>query len=262
MFLDQGHPCPHRSGWHIDQLVPVFLVHLLVHSGEGQRVGVADSARRGVADEAQWADQEHRALVGALAHDAVHLGGQRRADRPAQVAGQCQGAQRRPVVELDRLTRVGSDLPVVLQRGDGVDEVAVVPRLGVPLCCLSAMRSVAASRTVTCPLWCSASIVVVLPAPGAPVRMYRRGSGIFSPLSAPFRETRKCCIISLMHDKQDESLAVLIEEFLTARATRKPSPHTLAAYRRDLHAVATLVAEAATPPLPLDALLITDLSPG
>ncbi|RQX13489.1 integrase, partial [Micromonospora ureilytica] len=44
-----------------------------------------------------------------------------------------------------------------------------------------------------------------------------------------------------MHDKKDESLGVLIEEFLTARATRKPSPHTLAAYRRDLHAVAVLI---------------------
>ncbi|MFG1894029.1 tyrosine-type recombinase/integrase [Micromonospora zamorensis] len=64
-----------------------------------------------------------------------------------------------------------------------------------------------------------------------------------------------------MHDKQDESLMVLIEEFLTARATRKPSPHTLAAYRRDLHAVAALVAEDAATPLPLGALLITDLSP-
>ncbi|MFI6258495.1 tyrosine-type recombinase/integrase [Micromonospora zamorensis] len=64
-----------------------------------------------------------------------------------------------------------------------------------------------------------------------------------------------------MHDKQDESLMVLIEEFLTARATRKPSPHTLAAYRRDLHAVAALVAEDAATPLPLSALSITDLSP-
>ncbi|MET8551550.1 tyrosine-type recombinase/integrase [Micromonospora zamorensis] len=64
-----------------------------------------------------------------------------------------------------------------------------------------------------------------------------------------------------MHDKQDESLMVLIEEFLTARATRKPSPHTLAAYRRDLHAVAALVAEDAATPLPFGALSITDLSP-
>ncbi|MET8121639.1 tyrosine-type recombinase/integrase [Micromonospora sp. NPDC005189] len=64
-----------------------------------------------------------------------------------------------------------------------------------------------------------------------------------------------------MHDKQDESLGVLIEEFLIARATRKPSPHTLAAYRRDLQAVAVLVAEDAATPLPLDALSITDLSP-
>lgn len=54
----------------------------------------------------------------------------------------------------------------------------------------------------------------------------------------------------------------LIEEFLIARATRKPSPHTLAAYRRDLHAVAALVAEDDTAPLPHETLLITDLSPG
>ncbi|MGC5291013.1 tyrosine-type recombinase/integrase [Micromonospora sp. DT231] len=66
-----------------------------------------------------------------------------------------------------------------------------------------------------------------------------------------------------MHDKQDESLSVLIEEFLTARATRKPSPHTLAAYRRDLHTVGDLIAEDATTttPLPLTELSITDLSP-
>ncbi|MET8310686.1 tyrosine-type recombinase/integrase [Micromonospora sp. NBC_00858] len=64
-----------------------------------------------------------------------------------------------------------------------------------------------------------------------------------------------------MHHKQDESLMALIEEFLTARATRKPSPHTLAAYRRDLHAVAALVAEDDTAPLPHETLLITDLSP-
>ncbi|KAB1138675.1 integrase, partial [Micromonospora sp. AMSO12t] len=54
-------------------------------------------------------------------------------------------------------------------------------------------------------------------------------------------------MISLMHDKQDESVRQLIEEFLTARATRKPSPHTLEAYRRDLRAVAELAAEESTP---------------
>ncbi|MFC4017441.1 tyrosine-type recombinase/integrase [Micromonospora sp. GCM10011542] len=65
-----------------------------------------------------------------------------------------------------------------------------------------------------------------------------------------------------MQHKQDESLEALIEEFLTARATRKPSPHTLAAYRRDLHAVAALiVTDDATTPLPLDELSITGLSP-
>lgn len=56
--------------------------------------------------------------------------------------------------------------------------------------------------------------------------------------------------MSLMHDKQDESVSRLIEEFLTARATRKPSPHTLAAYRRDLRTVATLAGETVTPPSP------------
>ncbi|RLP98145.1 tyrosine-type recombinase/integrase [Micromonospora sp. CV4] len=64
-----------------------------------------------------------------------------------------------------------------------------------------------------------------------------------------------------MHDKKDESLGVLIEEFLAARATRKPSPHTLAAYRRDLHAVAALIADDVATPLPRAALSITDLSP-
>ncbi|MDH6464847.1 integrase/recombinase XerC [Micromonospora sp. A200] len=63
-----------------------------------------------------------------------------------------------------------------------------------------------------------------------------------------------------MHHKRGESVGRLIEEFLTARATRKPSPHTLEAYRRDLRAVAALVGEDATP-LPLDQVMISDLSP-
>ncbi|TDC29642.1 integrase, partial [Micromonospora sp. KC213] len=49
-----------------------------------------------------------------------------------------------------------------------------------------------------------------------------------------------------MHDKWDESVEHLIEEFLTARATRKPSPHTLEAYRRDLRTVAALAGEIST----------------
>lgn len=64
-----------------------------------------------------------------------------------------------------------------------------------------------------------------------------------------------------MHDKRDESVQFWIEEFLTARATRKPSPHTLEAYRRDLRSVADLAGETLTPPLPLDALPIDALSP-
>lgn len=53
-----------------------------------------------------------------------------------------------------------------------------------------------------------------------------------------------------MHDKWDESVGRLIEEFLTARATRKPSPHTQEAYRRDLRAVAALAGEECTLPCP------------
>ena len=64
-----------------------------------------------------------------------------------------------------------------------------------------------------------------------------------------------------MHDKQDESVIRLIEEFLTDRATRKHSPHTIEAYRRDLRTVAALAAEEVTPPLPLDALPLRALTP-
>ncbi|MEH0844620.1 tyrosine-type recombinase/integrase [Micromonospora sp. CPCC 205711] len=64
-----------------------------------------------------------------------------------------------------------------------------------------------------------------------------------------------------MHDKRDESVGPLIEEFLTARATRKPSPHTLEAYRRDLRGVAALVDAGTATPLPLNELMISDLSP-
>ncbi|MGS2615824.1 tyrosine-type recombinase/integrase [Micromonospora sp. LZ34] len=64
-----------------------------------------------------------------------------------------------------------------------------------------------------------------------------------------------------MHDKQDESVQRLIEEFLTARATRKPSPHTVEAYRRDLRTIAALAGQVVTPPLPLDALPVAALTP-
>jgi site-specific recombinase XerD len=63
-----------------------------------------------------------------------------------------------------------------------------------------------------------------------------------------------------MHDKEDEKVLSLIEEFLTARATRKPSPHTQQAYRRDLVTLAGLVAEGPGTPLPLASLPITALT--
>ncbi|HEX6967853.1 MAG TPA: tyrosine-type recombinase/integrase [Micromonosporaceae bacterium] len=63
-----------------------------------------------------------------------------------------------------------------------------------------------------------------------------------------------------MQDKPAEKVITLIDHFLAARATRKPSPHTLHAYRRDLLAIARLVADDPTTPLPLDTLLITALT--
>ncbi|WP_422769538.1 tyrosine-type recombinase/integrase [Plantactinospora sp. WMMC1484] len=63
-----------------------------------------------------------------------------------------------------------------------------------------------------------------------------------------------------MQDKEDFLLLPLVEQFLSARATRKPSPHTLAAYRRDLLAVAGLVAADPATPLPLARLPIRALT--
>jgi integrase/recombinase XerC len=62
-----------------------------------------------------------------------------------------------------------------------------------------------------------------------------------------------------MQDKQDDTghdttVQALIEEFLAARAVRKPSEHTLQAYRRDLTLVLGLVADGPGGPLPLAAL--------
>ncbi len=64
-----------------------------------------------------------------------------------------------------------------------------------------------------------------------------------------------------MQEKRDgELVLVLIGQFLTTRATRKPSAHTLAAYRRDLMSIARLVVEDPAAPLPLDTLSITTLT--
>jgi site-specific recombinase XerD len=55
-------------------------------------------------------------------------------------------------------------------------------------------------------------------------------------------------------DIQDVTAMALIGEFLAARAVRKPSVHTLAAYRRDLTSVLSLVAGGEAETLPLAAL--------
>src|SRR4051812_29235516 len=46
----------------------------------------------------------------------------------------------------------------------------------------------------------------------------------------------------------------LIDEFLAARAVRKPSPHTLQAYRRDLTSILALATDGPVDVLPLSAL--------
>jgi integrase/recombinase XerC len=46
-----------------------------------------------------------------------------------------------------------------------------------------------------------------------------------------------------MQDEQDIKVETLIEDFLGARAVRKPSEHTLMAYRRDLTTVLKLIAD-------------------
>lgn len=63
-----------------------------------------------------------------------------------------------------------------------------------------------------------------------------------------------------MQDKGNIRVLSLIDEFLTSRATRKPSPHTLAAYRRDLLTIARLIAEHPETPLPLATLPINALT--
>jgi integrase/recombinase XerC len=47
-----------------------------------------------------------------------------------------------------------------------------------------------------------------------------------------------------MQDEQDFPVTALVDDFLAARAARKPSVHTLAAYRRDLGSVLQLIGDA------------------
>ena len=64
-----------------------------------------------------------------------------------------------------------------------------------------------------------------------------------------------------MQDEQDYPAGELIGEFLGARAIRKPSVHTLAAYRRDLRLILALVAADSAPPLPPEQIMVSSLSP-
>lgn len=56
-----------------------------------------------------------------------------------------------------------------------------------------------------------------------------------------------------MQHEHDIPLPMLVDEFLAARAVRKPSIHTLQAYRRDLNLIAQL--------FPTDPVTLSDLSP-
>jgi site-specific recombinase XerD len=64
-----------------------------------------------------------------------------------------------------------------------------------------------------------------------------------------------------MQDTVDVTVLDAVEDFLTARAARKPSPHTLQAYRRDLLAISRLVADDPHHPLPLTRLRLAHLTP-
>src|ERR1700749_2102921 len=57
-----------------------------------------------------------------------------------------------------------------------------------------------------------------------------------------------------MHEKPRISIDTLIDEFLAARATRKPSDHTLQAYRRDLALIVAIVGDD-------EPVALADLSP-
>jgi site-specific recombinase XerD len=63
-----------------------------------------------------------------------------------------------------------------------------------------------------------------------------------------------------MQDEKDFTVHELINEFLGARAVRKPSEHTLQAYRRDLTAILALIADAHAASLP-DRVPLGALSP-
>src|SRR4051812_12540702 len=56
-----------------------------------------------------------------------------------------------------------------------------------------------------------------------------------------------------MQDERDVAVLALVDDFLAARATRKPSTHTLEAYRRDLTSIVELVGP--------DVVTLGDLSP-
>ncbi len=65
--------------------------------------------------------------------------------------------------------------------------------------------------------------------------------GTITNLERLYRTADICCIIYLMQQSdEDVPVSDLIAEFLGARAVRKPSVHTLAAYRRDLTSVLQL----------------------
>jgi integrase/recombinase XerC len=64
-----------------------------------------------------------------------------------------------------------------------------------------------------------------------------------------------------MQDEEDFTADRLVAEFLAARAIRKPSAHTLAAYRRDLSLILALVAAESAAPLAPDRVPVSALCP-
>ena len=128
--VDQRRPFLDRAGRHVDELVSVSVVGPPVDAFEAHRLREADPAGRCRRHEPEQVHEEDPRLVDLFTDDPLDLPGEDGRNRPPAVVGQREGADRRPVVELDvdagwwRLL-----LALPLQLRDRVQESGVVPRI-------------------------------------------------------------------------------------------------------------------------------------
>src|SRR6266568_4452871 len=128
--VDEFHPFLDGSGGYVDQLKAVVPVRLLVETFERDRLREADPAHRCRRDEPEQMNEEDPRLIDPLRGHAVNLPRQDRRYRQAEVAGQRQRADRRPVEDLDRgCRRCGLLQTLPLEERDRVDKPRIAPRL-------------------------------------------------------------------------------------------------------------------------------------